>query len=240
MIDITVVLMTHAEGPLILPTLESFKQSIAHAEKEGINIEKIITMDNPSAETEKIITEADTQDWTILKLSYGDLGKVRNHAANEAKGKYFAILDGDDFWSYNWLSSAFKISEHSKKEVIVHPELNWLFEEVNNIFYHCDENHKAFDYEALKSTNPWDSLCFSKSELIREMPYVKRQIKEGFAYEDWNWNRRTFEAGIEHVVARDTIIFKRRRSASQGAQAAKRGVISKPSLSSYYDFNKYA
>lgn len=235
MIDITVVLMTHAEGKLIVPTLESFKQAINHAEAAGITIEKMVTMDNPSPETKDIIDQID-EDWTVLTLSYGDLGKVRNHAAKQSKGKYFAILDGDDFWSYNWLSSAFKLSENSDDEIIVHPELNWLFEEVNNIFYHCDEEYESFDYEALRSTNPWDSLCFCRSELVKKMPYVKRQIKEGFAYEDWNWNRRTFEKKIAHVIAHDTIIFKRRRSASQGAQAAKRGVISKPSLSSYYDF----
>ena len=236
MTDITAVLMTHAEGKLILPTLESFTQATEHAEKSGITIEKIVTMDNPSPETKAIIDKLNPKDWTILSLSYGDLGKVRNHAAQQAKGKYFAILDGDDFWSYNWLSSAFNLSEQNKDEIIVHPELNWLFEEVNNIFYHCDENYASFDYEALRSTNPWDSLCFCRSELVRKMPYVKRQIKEGFAYEDWNWNRRTYENMITHVVAHNTIIFKRRRNASQGAQAAKRGVISQPSLSSYYDF----
>lgn len=234
--NVTAVFMTHAEGKLILPSLKSFEAGISFAEAHGITVERIVTLDNPSKDTLKYLSDIDPQKYQKIELSYGDLGKVRNHAANIAKGKYFAILDGDDLWTENWLKVAFEISENRIDETVIHPELNWLFEESNNIFYHVPEKADLFSLDALRSTNPWDSLCFCKTELVRNMPYVKREIKAGFAYEDWNWNRRVIEAGIEHVVAPKTIIFKRRRSASQGAKAAARGVISKPTLSSYYDY----
>lgn len=233
--DISAVLMTHGEGELVIPTLESFNEAVDYARGEDISVQKIITIDRPTKKTKRILDSYDLSDFLILELELGDLGRVRNVAASAAKGKYFAILDGDDFWSYNWLSESYGKCEDTQESVIVHPEINWLFGEVNNIFYHSDESDDYFDLECMRATNPWDSLCFCSTELILQLPYLKREIDRGYAYEDWNWNMRTAKNGIKHVVARDTIIFKRRRSSSQGAKAAARGVLTKPSALSYYD-----
>lgn len=234
--NITAVLTTHGEGELIVPTLESFNQAVKHAETQGFSVEKIITLDNPSDETIKVVKNQNLTGIKVLELKYGDMGKVRNHAAGEANGEYLACLDGDDLWSFNWLVEAFELSEKNKENIIVHPEFNWYFGENNNIFYHSDETYPSFDYEGLRSTNPWDSLCFCKTKLVMDVPYLKREISKGFAYEDWSWNRRTLEKGIKHIVAKDTIIFKRRRGGSSGSEAAKRGVIAKPTKSAYYDY----
>ncbi|MGH1540984.1 MAG: glycosyltransferase family A protein [Arenicella sp.] len=236
MIDITVVMMTHAEGDMAKLSLESLDQAVDFARESGLSVEKIITLDNPDEATINALKGLDESEYKLVRLTCGDLGKVRNHVSEIAQGEYMAVLDGDDLWSFNWLMEAHRICKAESGDTIVHPEFNWLFEGVNNIFAHSDLGDDFFDMECLRSTNPWDSLCFCKTDIIRNFPYVKRQIKEGFAYEDWNWNRRTFEAGIQHIVAKDTVIFKRRRNASQGAQAAKRGVIAKPSSSSYYDY----
>lgn len=238
-VDITVVLMTHGEGKLLIPTHQNFLEGIAHAENAGLSIERIVTVDNPTKETSKVVAQLDMSGFIRMDLELGDLGKVRNEAVKIAKGKYFAILDGDDLWTPNWLLEAYKLSEASDDELVVHPEMNWLFEESNNIFYHPDESDSRYSHDMFRSTNPWDSLCFCKTSLVNAFPYVKRQIKQGFAYEDWNWNMRVKEYGARHCVAKETIVFKRRRSASQGAQAAKRGVITKPALLSYYDSGIY-
>ncbi len=47
-----------------------------------------------------------------------------------------------------------------------------------------------------------------------EVPYGYRDLKGGFGYQDWQWNIETMAAGWRHVVARDTIIFVRRRDMS--------------------------
>jgi len=50
----------------------------------------------------------------------------------------------------------------------------------------------------------------------------------GYAFEDWQWNNETLEAGYVHRVVRDTVHFKRRRAGSQHSEAQRRGVLVRP------------
>ena len=119
---------------------------------------------------------------------------------------------------------------------ILHPEFNWFFAGTASLVIGIDQYDEKFDPSFLRFANYWDALCFAHSQTYRSIPYSDRNVKDGFAYEDWNWNRRVFEAGISQLVAEDTIIFKRRRTGSQGSYALQRGVIAEPTSSCYFEF----
>ena len=58
-----------------------------------------------------------------------------------------------------------------------------------------------------------------------QIPYAPRDIGQGFAFEDWQWNCETMTSGYVHRIAGDTIIFKRRRELSQTTQASGRRAL---------------
>ena len=63
-----------------------------------------------------------------------DQGKVRNHAVGLVSAGHVAFLDGDDLWSENWLVDAYRMCADDDR-VIGHPELNWFFENQQNLYF---------------------------------------------------------------------------------------------------------
>jgi hypothetical protein len=55
--------------------------------------------------------------------------------------------------------------------------------------------------------------------------YPDRAVKEGYAFEDYQWFVEATALGWRHAVARDTIIFKRRRDASQTHESRNNSVL---------------
>ena len=97
-----------------------------------------------------------------------------------------------------------------------------------------DQSDPLFDIEFLRFGNYWDSLCLAPQEAYAEFPFCKRDIQNGFAYEDWHWNCETLVAGFVHRVALGTIHFNRRRQWSQTIEAStRRSLIRKTPILSY-------
>ena len=237
MIEISAVITTHAEGELVIPTIQSCNLSTAMLSQQGVNFDKTIVMDRPSVKTKDIVLKlASEHQYSVIECDFGDQGLVRNHVVNEVAGAYIAFLDGDDLWSENWLLTAYNLSKKMTKIGVVYPEFNWFFEGSNNILLQNDHESSRFDAEALRAVNLWDALCFCPKQVYQKYPFSSRKIDKGYAYEDWNWNRRLSEGGMPQLIAKDTIIFKRRRKGSQGAYAEQRGVVAEPTASCYFDF----
>ena len=236
MFEVSAIITTHAEGELIRASVEScLAAKKVFEEKFDLSIEVILVMDRPSSATRKVVGSYSSGN-VVFELDYGDQGMVRNEVVKRANGRYIAFLDGDDLWSENWLVEAYKVAEENIGKCVVYPEFNWYFEDSSNILCQIDGQVSSFDYEALRAVNLWDALCFCPKQIYLDYPFTKRRIVEGFAYEDWHWNRQLFEANIVQKNAIDTIIFKRRRGGSQGSEASKRGVMALPTESCYYDF----
>jgi glycosyltransferase involved in cell wall biosynthesis len=238
MSSISTIITTHGEGELLIVSVQSCNDAVKQVESLGVSVEKFLVMDRPTKETRKAVDECGAS-FTVIERDYGDQGLVRNDMVGIAKGDYIAFLDGDDLWSENWLADAYNKAQELGYDCVLYPEFNWYFEGSNNILCQIDESREWFDYEQLRAVNLWDALCFCPRKVYKENPFIQRNIKEGFAYEDWHWNRQIFEASIPQRIVEDTIIFKRRRIGSQGSFAQKRGVIAKPSESSYYEFFQY-
>lgn len=226
-IDLTVALTVHAETVIAGPTMLSAEAAIAAAERAGIRVERLIGFDTPKAQAEAYFSRPEFAAWKAMHYEFRDQGKTRNELAKVASGHWLAFLDGDDLFSENWLVEAvrcLKEAEQAGEQAIVHPELNWVFDAWKSIFTKPAQDDPIFSPYYFYTSNYYDALCMAARQVWLDCPYADRAVARGFAYEDWQWAIETMHAGWKHVVARDTIIFKRRRDASQTIEARTNAV----------------
>lgn len=235
-IDVTAIITAHAEGVLAGMSYRNMKECVSDFEENGYVAEIIIVLDSADDFTRSVFTDADQNTRTkVIFTDYKDQGKARNHAVSEAKGEYIAFLDADDLWSQNWLIDSYKMIKRTGDKTILHPEYNWFFGGTSSLVIGVDQNDEEFDPAFLRFSNYWDALCFAHAETYRSVPYCDRNVKDGFAYEDWYWNCETIDDGFVHHTVPDTIHFKRRREGSQTMEAS--GTASLPPRSNFHMFD---
>lgn len=225
--DITAVITAHREGALAGPSIRSMLDAVDAARAEGISVEVGAALDAPDATTRSMFADMPDQGWWVEEYDFKDQGIVRNTAITRCDSRYVAFLDGDDLWSENWLVRAFELCESDPGRIIAHPELDWFFESSDSVFFHVDQTDPDFDPNFLRFQNYWDAMCCAPVAAYRDHPYVQRDVKAGFAYEDWSWSIDTYDAGYVHRVVPDTIHFKRRRKASQNIEASSNKVLTR-------------
>ena len=228
-VDLTATIVAHEEGPLAGLSFHNLLDGVGAARAAGLSVEVLVVLDNPDAATAEMFEGAAEQGARVLETSYGDHGLVRNHVAAEAAGEYLAFLDGDDLWTENWLLEAHRLCRTDPGRVIAHPEVNWFFGQASYLYFLPDQTDPRFDALAhIRFANPWDAMCMAPTAAYRDHPHSKRSIDEGFAYDDWHFNMETLAAGFVHRVARETIVFKRRRSGSQFTVASANKSLPRP------------
>lgn len=225
--ELSAILTVSGEGIMVGVTLHSFLDAVAEAEAAGLSVEKVLVMDRASEATLAALADCLEPDWRRLELELGDQGAVRNAAVAFSTGAYVAFLDGDDLWSFNWLTAAMAVAREAPR-LIVHPRYNWMFGGSNNLFVKIDQTDPDFDPAFLRYGNYWDALCLAPREAYEEHPFGVRDLRLGYAYEDWHWNCETLHAGWVHRVAPETIHFKRRRAHSQTLKASARAALMRP------------
>ena len=215
--DYTLAITAHSEGIVAGPTLLSAEKAILAAEKEGFTVERLIGLDSPSDECVSFFRQPALKNWRLVDLSVRDLGLARNSLAHEAQGKWIAFLDADDLFSENWLVLSAELLISADKvgsNLVLHPELNIFFDAAYSVLSNIGQNHPHFVPNYWYISNYFDSLIIAPRRAFLEVPYACRDKEKGFGYEDWRWNLDTIEQGWEHVLVKDTIIFKRRRDSS--------------------------
>ena len=231
MTDISAILTAHAETVLAGPTMRSAEVAIARAEEAGLTVERLIGMDNATPACRAYFDNPEHAAWRKIAFSFKDQGKARNALAEAATGRWVAFLDGDDLWSENWLVEAAKTmraAEDAGERAIVHPEINWVFDKNANTIVNMASDDPLFEPRFFYFRNFYDALALAPRQAHLEIPYADRDMPTGYAFEDMQWGVETVAAGYKHRVARDTIIFKRRRSESQTTRASQRGVVIRP------------
>ncbi len=233
-IDISAVLTAHREGLVAGVALRSMLDAMAHARDAGLHCELIIVLDRPDELTRDMFADAAEHGWKVSEVDFGDQGLARNHAISLCEGQYVAFNDADDLWSRNWLAEAHRLCESDPGRIIAHPEVNWFFQDSSNLFFHVDQTDPEFDPAMLRFINCWDALCMAPRQVFEKHPYSNRDMEAGLAYEDWQWNCETLEAGYLHRVVPGTIHFKRRRDGSQNVKAAtRRALVRRTALFGY-------
>lgn len=223
--DISAIITAHHEGIMAGISLKSLLDAKEYAERAGLSIECVIILDKPDTATNNVFSDCIGEGWVRLETDFGDQGLARNQGVLSSQGKYIAFLDADDLWGYNWLLAAWEMCETDPGKIIAHPEFNWFFQNVNNIYIKTDQTDSFFKPEFMRVGNYWDALCLAPREAYLGHPFAKRDIDNRFAYEDWQWGCETLEEGYIHRIVDDTIHYKRRRSNSQTIEASSSGAI---------------
>ena len=131
-------------------------------------------------------------------------------------------------FSENWLAEGIARLDEAEKageRVIVHPELNIFFDGLNSVLVNIDQTSPLFTPHYFYFRNYYDSLCMAPREAYLEHAYVSRDIPNGLSFQDFQFSIETMGSGWEHVVAPDTIIFKRRRDVSLVTESSGRKSI---------------
>jgi len=218
-LSVELILTAHAEGAMAAVSYNSLLQAGRYAESNGIEVHKTVVLDKPDAHTRAIFDGLD-DNTTIMVTEFGDQGLVRNAAAEASECDLIAFLDGDDLWGENWIYNAHAFLAECDEKTIAHPEFNWFFQGVSTVLIGVSQDDEQFQLDFLRFGNYWDAMCMAYRSAHLTVPYCKRQINEGFAFEDWHWNCETVWNGFNHQIVNDTIHFKRRRQNSQTLEAS--------------------
>lgn len=228
MVHLSVIVTAHNETLVCGPTMASADAAIACAQDAGFIVERIIALDNATPATTEWFHQSRFDHWTRITFTEGDLGRVRNTVVPLSKGKYIAFLDSDDLFSQTWLREGMRKlqdADDADEKVIVHPELNWLFDGAHAVFLKPDQTDPLFSPYHFYSMNYYDSLCMTPRAAHLEFPYVHRDIPGGLSFQDWHFSIETMAGGWTHVAAQNTIIFKRRRDDSLVTESRARRAI---------------
>uniref|UniRef100_UPI003567A8D6 glycosyltransferase family A protein n=1 Tax=Aquicoccus sp. TaxID=2055851 RepID=UPI003567A8D6 len=227
-IDLTVVVTAHSETIVAGPTMQAAEASVRYAEAEGFAVERMIVLDFATEECTAFFMQPAFDHWTRVELEQQDLGRVRNEIVPRTSGRYIAFLDADDLFSENWLAEGIRCLDAAAargERAIAHPELNWLFDGGNSVFAKPTQSDPLFSPHFFYLINYYDSLCMTPRQAHLDIPYVHRDIPNGLSFQDWQFSIETMAAGWEHIIAKDTIIFKRRRDFSLVTESRDRKAI---------------
>jgi glycosyltransferase involved in cell wall biosynthesis len=215
--DLTVVVTAHDETAVCGPTMRAADLAVEAARARGFGVQTIIGLDAPTEETSAYFHQPHFDHWERRVLHERELGRVRNALVPECEGRYIAFLDADDLFSENWLAegvATLDAAAERGERAIAHPELNVVFDGAKVIHVNIDQKSPLFTPHYLYFRHYYDSLCMAPRDAHLEIPYVIRDVPNGLSYQDFQFTIESLEAGWQHVVVRDTIIFKRRRDVS--------------------------
>lgn len=231
-IDVSAVITMHEEELLAHTTLRSVERCRKHAERNGLSVEFVITLDNSSEETRRVVTEhPDLRSIDqVHEVSFRDLSTCRNFAVEHARGRYIGTFDGDDYWSENWITRCVESIIDEGESRIFHPEVTIAFGAWNAFWWQVDQLSEDYREGTLLTMNYWNACAFAGKRVFEYCPYhVSRVGEAGFGYEDWHWNCETIAEGYVHRPALGTARFERRKEGGSLNVAHQRaGAIIRP------------
>ncbi|MET3010232.1 glycosyltransferase [Stenotrophomonas koreensis] len=211
--EVSAVITFHKEGLLAHKSLLSLLRCKLAAEKRGITMEVIATLDQADGETTRIVSrhrEAGLIN-QVLELQCGDLGLSRNAAIGSAAGHWVLICDGDDYLSSNFIIRCME-SAAGNEHAIFHPELIVTFDVETGIWWQTGSDAVNFDADCMLITNPWNACSFAARGTYLQIPYtLARPGESGFGFEDWHWNCETLSQGHPHLIAERTVHYVRKK-----------------------------
>lgn len=228
MTDLSVVVTAHDETIVSGPTMRAADLAVAATRAAGWSVQPIIVLDRATEATARYFRQSRFDGWERWPLEEGDLGRARNVVVPRTEGRFVAFLDADDLFSENWLAAGVRALDAAAREgerVIVHPELNVLFDGMTSILLNVDQESPLFTPYYLYARNYYDSLLMAPREAHLEVPYISRDIPNGLSFQDYQFTIETLDRGWLHRVVRDTIIFKRRRDVSLVTESRERRSI---------------
>lgn len=230
-VDVSLLITFHGEGVLAHSTLNSIERCRKYAEAAGITTEYVWVLDATNDETREVLMAhpAAAGNVKILEVSHRDLGASRNSGIQVARGEAVAILDGDDYFSTNWIERAWFYLKEYGDQAILHPEFVVNFGAHAAYCWQVDQAGQYYEKDGLLVNNYWTSWTFAKRSVYQACPYsVTHPLQTGFGYEDWHWNCESIAAGYEHRLAWGAVGFYRRKKTSLVTSTTASGAIIPP------------
>ena len=227
-ISVTCVITLHREGLLAHTTLCSIAQARVFAESEGLSVNMVIILDNRDAFTENIVRRhpAVRPGDQIEIVHYGEPGLSRNHAIARATGEYIIIMDGDDYYSENFIASMAKEAAKDNDSA-VYPEYLFSFGERHSYTRLGGPPDPAENSYALFSECHYCSRVAAHGSVFKRVAYAA--CGQGFGFEDWHWSCEARAAGIRQLIAPGVVLFYRCRSGSLVTRHSREAALIPPS-----------
>lgn len=229
----TVVVNAHREGIYLGPSLRSTFEAAHPLLNKGIPVDLVLVMDRSDSLTRDVarrVLKDSPLPTRVIRLGVGDLGSARNVAVKAARLPWIAFLDGDDLWAVNWLLTVHGAigQSGSNQKTIYHPRFNFTFQQVLGLLESPSQCDLDQPLATLVADNLWTSLACAHRSIFLAHPYPCNRLSEGLGYEDWSWNRRTIQAGFQHVALDGTCHFIRRRGGSLSRRSIQHDVLATP------------
>ena len=233
--DISIVFNLHNEAGFLKRTTMSLEDAVSFAASYGLSCEIICVLDRPDSATKAWIEGHDFslfRSHTILEVDNGSLGLSRNDGVARANGEYIYLCDADDLISYNMLMRMHQTNVSEGPRTVVLAEYTYFFGTHFDLarYFGTDKVCKL----GLFHYHPFVSRIFAHRSVFDVAKFKDVRLSSGFAYEDWQFNCEALTRGCEFRVARQTVLFYRRRRGSL-LQSANSISIQQPPFSAYYE-----
>ncbi len=185
--DISVVVATHSEGRILLPTLRSVRAAAEIAQERGIRVELVIVADRIDDETRRVLdvhANAETLGdvaLQVVEVDNGDLGLSRNDGIAAATAPVIAVLDGDNLISTQWLVNGLDQVRAHGDRAIVHPETIISFGARHTRWHLAPSDAQDFPTGLLAAVNPWDACVIASRTVFETVPYLYLRRRSGTA-----------------------------------------------------------
>lgn len=215
--DVTINITAHAEGYYLYRTLRSVALMRSLAQAEGVRCLIQINLDNPNQITKDIANQftEDNEHCRVYDNSFGDLSASRNFLIQNTDSKYTLFVDGDDLFTENFISVAYRSAEKYGMPCVVSAEDIVKFDtSIDPLVFRVES---TVDNPGIKSAL-FEMNLFISQNLVTTEIYKKclyEPNKGNYGYEDWHWNTKVIHAGYEFLVAKETIFFYRQKPADK-------------------------
>lgn len=210
---VTINITAHREGYLLYRTVKGALACRNHAEVNGISTTINIHLDNADNLTTDIANRFEKLgDAKVYVNSFGEPSSSRNFLVSKTDSEYTLMLDGDDFFSEDFITKSVAVAKKFKQPCIVSAEKIFKFNHSINPLVHVAES--TVDIPEIKSalfeTNLYVSQNLVSTRILKEHKYS--QNTGNYAFEDWHWNTKVVTAGYEFLVAPHTAFFYRQKA----------------------------
>lgn len=211
-VEFSVIITFHNEGYIAHKTMQNVFELIEPFKQDNIPLEIIIHIDNGDQATIDYLSRYEKHpNARIFQNHFGNPADSRNFATSHARGKYVALLDGDDLVSKNWLIDGYHMLKESEPtQLILHTETDITFganELEPRVWVMSDSRSDDEDRASMFTRNRWSAGTILPREVALQFPY--RSATHGYGYEDWVFNMDTRNAGIIHKVVPKSVKFYR-------------------------------
>jgi hypothetical protein len=206
--DLTVVVTAHDQTAVCGPTMHAADLAVEVARERGFTVQTVVGLDDPTEATSAYFHHSHFGHWERRVLPEGERDSVRKALVSACDGRYLAFLSVDDLCSENWLAegvAALDAAAELGQQVIAHPELNVVFDGQKAVHLNIAQDSALFTPHYLCFGDYYDSACIAPRDAHLEIPHQDVEFTIG-----------TMDVGWQHIVVRDTIVFKRHRELSLG------------------------